>query len=798
MNKHRSLHTVRTLHTLIVVVSTLASIALVCASLSTFNFDSFSSLFSSQTAYAATDNSTGSSSENQTANQAIEAASAQGSQKKVTISFNSQTSILSSTSGYKAKLTVTNNTDNTISQGIVGIYTNTRYSFSTSSDIQSWAEGNRRIPTNQRIGTAEVNTLAPGDSQTITISASADDSTLSAMTTWGARPILVTYSEGSVSRSTAQFSSVIASIHTFVTRTNADVNTAQTPALNMVLVLPVSASTYSHAKSSTRASIINGRSTLSRSSITQASSSRIFTSLSSNVTAQANVIARLVAAHSSIQTIEDPSSAQIYGEATAIMQPYTIDLAAIGQTTSSLNWSSTGISAEQYNEGQAQKIYQDRRNTSSTQAAAQSESQSATTSIAMQTQAAWTASALDYARELGYTTVIATTGYSNSPSVLSTEKITASTNHGDITILPVQKVLTKLALNKATSKASDGETTESGRIARFIAQSAFYQSQAPYTQRTVLVALQNLQKSSQSQKSSSNYTYLQQLLAQLDSATWINQSDLSSLISQASTVTGQDATDLVNAVSGINSEYRESLAGLITVLSKSKSQLNNFESNILLPDSEQNSDTGNKAGTLQDDAPEASEQTAPLREGKASDWMYVLHLMHNTYAIQSVSSVAQVRKSMSVAATAEITALYKSITLSVPNSITIVSNSASIPVTITSTLPFDIKVGVSVKDGNSTTADGINVQSADPITVRAYSQQQVTLAAQTTNGWKSSVKTQLMDSHKAVFGSVCTMNINSQFHINDKIGYVIFAVAIVLGVLGARKQIQREEKDSDS
>ena len=66
-----------------------------------------------------------------------------------------------------------------------------------------------------------------------------------------------------------------------------------------------------------------------------------------------------------------------------------------------------------------------------------------------------------------------------------------ATDAGDVTVLTAQSVLSDLAQGKATSSDAEanGEGTTAGRLARFVAQSAFYQMEQPYAERNLLVYL---------------------------------------------------------------------------------------------------------------------------------------------------------------------------------------------------------------------------------------------------------------------------------------------------------------------
>ena len=92
----------------------------------------------------------------------------------------------------------------------------------------------------------------------------------------------------------------------------------------------------------------------------------------------------------------------------------------------------------------------------------------------------------------GVRTVIATHDFEeDDAATVRTGKTVVSTDAGDVTVLSAQNVLSGLAQGKATSDDAnaDSEGTTAGRLARFVAQSAFYQMEQPYAERNLLVCL---------------------------------------------------------------------------------------------------------------------------------------------------------------------------------------------------------------------------------------------------------------------------------------------------------------------
>ncbi len=110
------------------------------------------------------------------------------------LSINSSTAVLTDTSGYHLNATVTNTTGQEIPAGTLTLAMNAFYTFVSRNDIQDWSEGNGRIPTPQSVGQADVPALQPGASANVSIDADAHQESLTAINSWGPKPVLLSYS----------------------------------------------------------------------------------------------------------------------------------------------------------------------------------------------------------------------------------------------------------------------------------------------------------------------------------------------------------------------------------------------------------------------------------------------------------------------------------------------------------------------------------------------------------------------------------------------------------------------------
>ena len=136
--------------------------------------------------------------------------------------------------------------------------------------------------------------------------------------------------------------------------------------------------------------------------------------------------------------------------------------------------------------------------------------------------------------------------------------------------------------------------------------------------------------------------------------------------------------------------------------------------------------------------------------------------------------------------------LYSSVLLMHPGSVSAVSDKANLPLTITNSLPFSVKVGIKGTVLKKTAQNtGIEISSVKDITVHAHSNKQTTLTITAQGGRRASAKLSLTDSQGKEFGRAVTTQITSALAVNDITGYAIIAIAVILGALGLYRQIRR-------
>ena len=482
------------------------------------------------------------------------------------------------------------------------------------------------------------------------------------------------------------------------------------------------------------------------------------------------------------------------------MQPYGTNVSAISQYPS-LQWDSAGIHDHLWDTAAIQKLLKT-QGTGSSQGQEDSSGYlfAQAPSIAWQgPHSSWTADALARARQQGYTAVIATSGFSDTGSAAAhTGKLTVPTQSGDITVLSAHSKLSALAQNRATASSSAAEQSQAGRLNRFMAETAFYETQAPYESRTFLITLGSLADTQQRQ-------YTGSLLKLVSQSPWLQTDTLNSLLTADSPYTSRQAADLAQAGSaGKAAAGQHFYASALKTLAGLREKLAVFDRTILVRSSA--GGRTSSAGAQGLSRGDAQNNRLAANRGytleNSATWMGALYTAFDICSLrsftiddgstgtantgQTVQDTAAQKNADAAAKAAEpaksiVDTLYSSVSLMHPGSVSAVSDKANLPLTITNSLPFSVKVGIKgtvIKETAQNT--GIEISSVKDITVHAHSNKQTTLTI-----------TALTDSQGKEFGKAVTTQITSALAVNDITGYAIIAVAVTLGALGLYRQIRR-------
>ena len=596
-------------------------------------------------------------------------------------------------------------------------------------------------------------------------------------------------------------------LRTFVTRTNSDLPESSLPKLNVVFALPVTSPKLSRTTVSA-SGLIHGAGAVR----TDSAANSIY-SENPDCARQTEYIKSLNNTYPFIQNIIDPAIAGQYKDypAAAVMQPYGTNVSAISQYPS-LQWDSAGIHDHLWDTAAIQKLLKT-QGTGSSQGQEDSSGYlfAQAPSIAWQgPHSSWTADALARARQQGYTAVIATSGFSDTGSAAAhTGKLTVPTQSGDITVLSAHSKLSALAQNRATSSSSAAEQSQAGRLNRFMAETAFYETQAPYESRTFLITLGSLADTQQRQ-------YTGSLLKLVSQSPWLQTDTLNSLLTADSPYTSRQAADLAQAGSaGKAAAGQHFYASALKTLAGLREKLAVFDRTILVRSSA--GGRTSSAGAQGLSRGDAQNNRLAANRGytleNSATWMGALYTAFDICSLrsftiddgstgtantgQTVQDTAAQKNADAAAKAAEpaksiVDTLYSSVSLMHPGSVSAVSDKANLPLTITNSLPFSVKVGIKgtvIKETAQNT--GIEISSVKDITVHAHSNKQTTLTITAQGGRRASAKLSLTDSQGKEFGKAVTTQITSALAVNDITGYAIIAVAVTLGALGLYRQIRR-------
>ena len=124
---------------------------------------------------------------------AAAASKTSAAQSSRTLSIDSASSIITSDSGYTARFTVTNTSHERVPEGTVSLSTAPSYDFLSSDYMDKWAQGELKLRTALTLAQVSVPALDAGESTRVNVKLEPTNSALVAMTTWGAKPLLVNY-----------------------------------------------------------------------------------------------------------------------------------------------------------------------------------------------------------------------------------------------------------------------------------------------------------------------------------------------------------------------------------------------------------------------------------------------------------------------------------------------------------------------------------------------------------------------------------------------------------------------------
>ena len=670
---------------------------------------------------------------------------------KVSLTIDAATPVVTKSSGYHITVTVTNKTASTLQAGSLSVLTSVFYTFNSRTDMQHWAQGNEGIPLRNELGQVDVPAVQSQSHVTVTVKVPADNAALSAITTWGPKPLLARYQpkDGESVR-----------ISTFLTRSADGLKTAGTPSMNVTVALPLTSASWQADHNG-----INDL--LSRTDATgQGTTSSPVLSTSQEDIARARNLSSVMDEHPLLQVVADPTvldALPIPMPVTAIMQPSGFDITRYAAMADEDAYADAGVATNLWSASTALQQFKSATGDQSLNAHA----------YAWQGQGSWTLAALTKARAQGYTTVIADQHFDQSQSAtVHTGKHTVSTAAGDVTVLSAQGVLSDLAQGSATADDATAEASSAGRLARFMAQSAFYQMEQPYISRNLLVTLP-------SDVAPNNAGAL---MSAIEQASWLHLTSLSEM--SLADATDED-TSTTLPTQGLESDVQASTSSALTALAGNRADLKRFNASILAAPTD-GKPTSRPSGS-------GTGSTSSETDSLTSDeWVDGLSTTQAQFALHALSLSGQAEASMLDASRYLAGTLLNRVSITPSENITVVSETASMPVTIRNGNPYPVHVKVS----SLTDSMEIVTSRLADVMVPPNGEAQVTFTIRVATSASTTATLTLQDRDGTTFSAAEHTKITSSLQISDKSGLVIIAFAVALGILGLFRQLHRT-KDPD-
>ena len=688
-------------------------------------------------------------------------AASTGTQHRQVLSLSEATAVVTDTSGYHLKVTITNTDSQQWQVGRLSLNINSDYTFTSRTDMQEWAQSQNMIPAPNELGSVAVPALAPGQSTTVAINAKADNAALTSIMTWGPKPLLAVYAHDDEN----------VELRSFLTRSSAGLAAAQTPAMQITMVAPLSSSHWQVSNEALTAMVNNP--VVSNSGNGQAAADAASSgaygkndnaavTLNSNHTRFDRSLSDVLSRHSALQVIADPTylnALNMPPKVSALMQPAAFDITAYAADGNTQRYTNAGVQNSMWNAKASLAQYRN----------AIGDNNATISTVAWQGKGHWTMDALTEARRHGYSAVISTADFEPSASdTVRTGTNVVTTDAGDITVLVEQRELSNLAQGSATSRKARAESSEAGRLARFVAQSAFYQMEQPYTQRNLLVNF----------GFNADAATLNSFMSAVESSPWLQATDLQTLCAATPLASDDDAQANVPRESDIGKDDAAFIDSAIAALSASRSDIIRFRDNIMKPDTTATHDRDN--GSTSDDR---------------GTWINRILNAQSTMALRAFTaddSDAALPNAMVSSAQQLSGIVMNSIALTPSEAVTMVSETATMPVTVRNSTPFPAQVTVS----SITDSSEIATSRRTTITVPAHAETQTTFRLRAATSGSTIASIALEDRVGVRFGQMQQTSISCILKVSDMTGFIIIAAAVVLGLLGLWRQFHRK-KDPD-
>lgn len=743
------------------------------------------------------------------------------------------TPIITASSGYQASVTITNKSSQAAQAGTLTLRTS-QYSLISSSNAQDWAEG-RYNPYLFDLAQVSVPALKRNSSVTVTVTLKADDRNLASLRNWGPKPLEVVYQAAAQPNSgeadPRTGTTLSAHLNTFVTRSHDGLDEFKTPQMALTVVMPVVATGWQvRTQTSDTASVNqkNKKLAATLALVHDPMSTDFPLTLTKKAKAYTLAQLKLLKDYPHLQSVVDPAllaslredntptsgkapasrsvAISLYQAISSISQPYSFDISRL--TLDPEGFEKAGVSADTWSVQAGDSLASDFQSSSSSSSSQPSstgensgqskkteENSSSSTpasvakgAIAWEGSSSWTARSLETAARAGYKTVIANSARPVADdSIVETGHVVMNTAAGDVTVLVTQSTLTQLAEGQKTSEQALAENSDAGRLQRFIAQSAIFQMQQPYVQRNLLVSL----------GSRTSLANSRALLSALQSADWLKSGTLADLRQGATNVSAH--FDLAPEGNTAHT-HAASTARQLSTLTKTLTTLSQLKKNVLVKASAKSSDNPGKEDKTDNPQPLARQNAKSSAEDDVTqdEWLAKLETSHMHLALASFASENADTQNGS----ADLTALQadqkmnaelsNAVSIVKPSVINVFSESAQTPVTVTNRLPYPVKVKLAAQTDTQLTT----VSSEKTLTVHENSEAQATLHVRVVGTSQTTLSIQVTDEQGNVLGKPQTTMLYTQLPLNDLSGDILIVLAVVLGIVGLRRQFTRK-KDPD-
>lgn len=743
------------------------------------------------------------------------------------------TPIITASSGYQASFTITNKSSQAAQAGTLTLRTS-QYSLISSSNAQDWAEG-RYNPYLFDLAQVSVPALKRNSSVTVTVTLKADDRNLASLRNWGPKPLEVVYQAAAQPNSgeadPRTGTTLSAHLNTFVTRSHDGLDEFKTPQMALTVVMPVVATGWQvRTQTSDTASVNqkNKKLAATLALVHDPMSTDFPLTLTKKAKAYTLAQLKLLKDYPHLQSVVDPAllaslredntptsdkapasrsvAISLYQAMSSISQPYSFDISRL--TLDPEGFEKAGVSADTWSVQAGDSLASDFQSSSSSSSSQPSstgensgqskkteENSSSSTpasvakgAIAWEGSSSWTARSLETAARAGYKTVIANSARPVADdSIVETGHVVMNTAAGDVTVLVTQSTLTQLAEGQKTSEQALAENSDAGRLQRFIAQSAIFQMQQPYVQRNLLVSL----------GSRTSLANSRALLSALQSADWLKSGTLTDLRQGATNVSAH--FDLAPDGNTAHT-HAASTARQLSTLTKTLTTLSQLKKNVLVKASAKSSDNPGKEDKTDNPQPLARQNAKSSAEDDVTqdEWLAKLETSHMNLALASFASENADTQNGS----ADLTALQadqkmnaelsNAVSIVKPSVINVFSESAQTPVTVTNRLPYPVKVKLAAQTDTQLTT----VSSEKTLTVHENSEAQATLHVRVVGTSQTTLSIQVTDEQGNVLGEPQTTMLYTQLPLNDLSGDILIVLAVVLGIVGLRRQFTRK-KDPD-